>query len=267
MSIKFTKEEMLIVTVARQINDHDRLLLGIGLPLVAGVVAKKTHAPNATLILESGVVDFDPLFPLTTIAETTCFKGYSYSTDLFTTFTSIALKGFTDKAILGVGQIDRYGNVNSSFLGEIPSQSQRISGAGGAPEFMSYAKETILTLKGGQFLEKLPYLTSPGYLGGGAERELSGRYANGSGPSCLITPFAVFRFTSDTHELYVDTMFPGVKIEDIKRKIPWEIKISNKLREYVPPNDDELSVLRNFSPQSSFSTKKWSELISLKGSL
>lgn len=264
MSIKFTKEEMLIITVARQIKDDDLLLLGIGVPLVAGVIAKRTHAPNATLLLESGVINFEPLVPMVTIAETTCFNGYSCSMDLFTIFNSVAHRGFIDKAVLGVGQIDRFGNINSSFLGEVPSKSSRISGAGGAPEFLAYAKEGILTLKSGQFVNKLPYLTSPGYLGGGNERNESGRYTHNSGPSCLITPQGIFRFTPDTHELYLDTLFPGVKLEDVKNKVPWDLIVANELNDYSLPTREELEALRTFSPQSSFNSKTWKKIVSEK---
>ena len=100
-----------------------------------------------------------------------CLRGYSYALDSFNTFTTINYRAFVDKAILGVGQVDRYGNINTSFMGGTPKTGMRLTGAGGAPDFVSYAKETILTLKGGDFVEKLDYFTSPGYLGGGDERD------------------------------------------------------------------------------------------------
>ena len=191
LSKKITKEELLIVTAARQIKDHGVCVLGIGMPILAGALAKKIHAPRAVLLMESGIVDFHPVGLPANVADATCTRGYGYATDLFSVFTTITYAGYLDKAFLGVGQIDRYGNINTSYLG-MPPKAQRITAAGGAPEFYGYAKETILTMKGKGFVDKLPYLTSPGYLGGGDERERSGRYRPGSGPSTLITPKGIF---------------------------------------------------------------------------
>ena len=188
---KITKEELLVIAAARQIKNSDVTILGIGLPILAGAVAKATHAPRAVLMMESGIVDFEPRVLPTNVADATCTRGYGYAIDLFSVFTTIAYAGYLDKAFLGVGQVDRYGNLNTSFLGR-PPYAQRITAAGGAPEFIAYAKETILSMKGKGFVEKLPYLTSPGYLGGGNERQKSGRFTPGSGPSILLTPKRVF---------------------------------------------------------------------------
>jgi glutaconate CoA-transferase subunit B len=248
---KITKSELLIVAAARQIKNHDVVVLGIGLPVFAGAVAKKTHAPEAVLALESGIVDFDPVVPPTNIADATCTRGYGYAIDLFSVFTTIAYAGYLDKAFLGVGQIDRYGNLNTTYLGT-PPLAQRITGAGGAPDFAAYAKETLLTMRGQGFVEKLPYFTSPGYLSGGDEREKSGRYTPGSGPSLLLTQKAMFRFHPETKEMVLDAVFPGYSVEDIRADIPWNLKVADTLSHFPVPTDEEIYYLRKFSPRSTF---------------
>ena len=248
---KITKQELLIVAAARQIQNGDVTVLGIGLPILAGAVAKKTHAPDAVLLMESGIVDFEPRVLPINVADATCTRGYGYAIDLFSVFTTIGYAGYLDKAFLGVGQIDKYGNLNSSYLGT-PPHAQRITAAGGAPEFMGYAKETILTMMGKGFVEKLPYLTTPGFLGGGDERERSGRYTPGSGPTMLLTPKAIFRFDQVTKEMYLDALFPGITIENVKADIPWDLKIADELKSFPIPTDAEIDFLRHLSPPNSF---------------
>jgi glutaconate CoA-transferase subunit B len=251
LSKKVTREELLVVAAARQINNGDVCILGVGMPIIAGAVAKKTHAPEAVLMMESGICDFTPRVMPMHVADASATRGYSYATDLFSVFATITHAGYLDKAFLGVGQIDKFGNINTSYLGT-PPDSPRISAAGGAPEFYAYAKKSILTMRGGAFVEKLPYLTSPGYLGGGNEREASGRYTPGSGPAILLTPKGIFKFHEETKEMYLDALFPGVSVERVKVDIPWDLKVSDNLGTFPVPNDDEIAALREFSPRASF---------------
>ena len=260
MTKPYTKQELIIIAVARQIEDGDNCLLGIGLPTLAGAIAKHNHAPGARLMMESGIIGFDPLLPPMHVADACCTEGYAYAVDLFSMFTAIAYRGFLDKAILGVAQIDRFGNLNSSYRISESGEEERITGAGGAPEFISYARETVLTLKSGEFVEELPYLSSPGYFGGGREREEKGYYPPGSGPSILITPDAMFKFSPDTREIYLHALAPGVSVEKVKAKIPWELKEAEQLAAFPVPTDEELTYLRLFSPKNSFSTAVAAEL-------
>jgi glutaconate CoA-transferase, subunit B len=251
LSKKVTKEELLVVTAARQIENGDVAVLGVGLPILAGALAKKTHAPEAVLIMESGIVDFEPCVLPINVADATCTRGYGYAIDMFSVFTTIGYAGYLDKAFLGVAQIDKYGNVNTSFLG-MPPKAQRITSAGGAPEFYAYAKQTILSMKGKGFVEKLPYVTSPGYLGGGNEREKSGRYTPGSGPSILITSKGIFKFDPETKEMYLDALFPGATVDSVRADIPWKLKVADPLSSFPIPTDEEIMFIRKLSPISSF---------------
>lgn len=259
LSKQVTKEELLVVTASRQIDNGDVVVLGVGMPILAGALAKKTHAPKAVIMLESGIVDFEPSVLPMNVGDATCTRGYGYATDMFSVFTTVTYAGYVDKAFLGVGQIDKYGNINTTYLG-IPPQAQRITGAGGAPEFYSYAKQTILTMKGKGFVEKLPYVSSPGYLGGGDERNKSGRYTPDSGPSVLITAKGIFKFDKITKEMFLDALFPGVTIESVQADIPWKLKIADSLSSFPIPTDEEIVFIRKLSPKSSFSNSVGTKL-------
>jgi glutaconate CoA-transferase subunit B len=240
---------LIIIAVAREIKDHERILLGVGLPTTAGGLAKATHAPNCVLMTEAGIIDFKPLVPPNHIADVMCLRGFSYALDLFNTFTTINYRGFVDKAILGVGQVDRHGNINTSFMGGTPKTGMRLTGAGGAPDFISYAKETILTLKGGEFVEKLDYLTSPGYMGGGEERDRSGLFRPESGPSMMISTEAIFRFDRKAKEVYLESLLPGVDLKKVKSKVPWDLRVADPLKPFPTPTEEEIDYIRTFAPQ------------------
>ncbi len=185
MSKAYTLEELLTITVAKEIHDYENVILGVGLPTTAGAMAKALYAPHATLMMESGIIDFEPLLPLNHIADATALRGFSYATDLFSAFT-MTYRGFVDVCFLGVGQVDKYGNLNTTVIGDYYKPTLRLTGSGGAADFISYAKRTVLTLLGGNFVNKLDYVTSPGYLDGGDSREKSGLFPKGTGPTMLL---------------------------------------------------------------------------------
>lgn len=259
MSKGFTLNELLIITCAKEIKDFENVVLGVGLPTTAGALAKAFYAPNATLMMESGIIDFEPLVPLNHIADAHCCRGFSYATDLFSAFT-MTYRGFVDICFLGVGQVDKYGNVNTTCIGDYENPDLRLPGSGGAADFISYAKKTVLTLRGGRFVEKLDYFTSPGYLDGGDSRERSGLFPEGTGPSMLLTTKGVFRFDETTREMYLSRIHPGVSVSDIKKHVPWDLKVADPLPETDRPSDDEIDFVRRFAPAEALGRETATEL-------
>ncbi|HQQ75796.1 MAG TPA: CoA-transferase [Thermoanaerobaculia bacterium] len=259
MSKPYTLQELLIIAAAKEIHDHENVILGIGIPTTAGALAKALYAPNATLMMESGIVDFQPLLPLNHIADAHACRGFSYGTDLFSTFT-MTYRGFVDVCFLGVGQIDKFGNVNTTVIGDYDKPTLRLPGSGGAPDFFSYAKRTVLTMLGGTFVNKLDYFTSPGHLDGGDSREKSGLFPKGSGPSMVLTTKGVFRFDPVTKEIYLAQVHPKVTVEDVKRDVPWDLKVAPDLSVTPRPTDEEIAFIRNFAPNVSMSRELMLEL-------
>jgi len=259
MSKPYTLNELLIINAAREIHDHEVAVLGIGLPMVAGALAKSLYAPQATLMMESGLVDFKPLVPPQHIADAHCCQGFSYATDLFTAFT-MTYAGYVDVCFLGVAQVDKYGNLNTTVIGDYYHPQKRLPGSGGAADFISYAKRTVLTMRGGEFVNKLDYLTSPGYLDGGDSRDKSGLFPVGSGPSLLITPKGLFKFDPKTKEMYLAQIHPGVTVADAKKDVPWDLKVAPDVSVTQPPNDREIDFIRRFAPGESVGSKIRSEV-------
>jgi glutaconate CoA-transferase subunit B len=247
MAKKYTLDELLIITVAREIKDGENVILGVGLPTTAGAMAKALHAPNATLMMESGIIDIEPLVPPNHIADANSCRGFSYATDLFSMFT-MTYRGFVDVCFLGVAQIDRYGNINTTVIGDYFKPKMRLPGSGGAPDFMAYSKHTILTMRGGEFVDKLDYFTSPGYLDGGDSRDRSGLFPKGSGPSMLLTTKGVFRFDDATKELCLTKLHPGVSVDMVKKDIPWDLKVADNLSQTEAPTEEEINFVRRFAP-------------------
>jgi glutaconate CoA-transferase subunit B len=259
MAKKYTLDELLIISAAREIKDGDNVILGVGLPTTAGAMAKSLHAPNATLMMESGIIDFKPNVPPNHIADANSCKGFMYATDLFSMFT-MTYRGYVDVCFLGVAQIDRYGNINTTVIGDYYKPAMRLPGSGGACDFMSYARHTILTMRGGNFVEKLDYFTSPGYLEGGDSRDRSGLFPKGSGPSMLLTTKGIFRFDDETKELYLVKVHPGITVEMIKKDIPWDLKVTENISQTEPPSDAEINFIRRFAPTESVGRKVMYEL-------
>ena len=250
MSKPYTLDELLAIAVAKEIHDYENVVLGVGVPMTAGAMAKALFAPHATLMLESGIVDIRPLLSLNNIADAHSCRGFSYATDLFSAFTA-TYRGFVDVCFLGVGQVDKYGNLNTTVIGNYDKPTMRLPGSGGAADFISYSKRTVLTMRGGTFVNKLDYLTSPGYLEGGDSRDKTGLFPRGSGPTALISTKGIFRFDPVTKEMYLRQIHPGVSLASIRKDIPWDLKVAPDLTETPKPTDEEIDFIRDFAPELS----------------
>lgn len=250
--MKYRRIEMLVYTASKEIKDGEVCVIGQGIPMVAGSIAKRSHAPNAVIVTEAGMVDIEPFQNLEDIADPGSFKGYSYSIDLFDVFTTIVNRGYCDICMLGVAQMDKYGNVNSTIVGDYHVTSRkdiRLSGSGGANEFGGHSNRTVYTIVGGRFVEKLDYITTPGWLTGGDSRTKAGLPG---GPSGVISQQGVFRFDEETKELYLESIFPDTSVEDVKKKVPWELKTAEdfgrEVNKLMPPSKEDLRYMRDFEP-------------------
>lgn len=256
---KYTEAEIIVANAAREIEDGDIVVIGQGIPMAAGVLAKATHAPNCIILTEAGLVGLRPFRNPLHIADPTCTRGYDYSCDMIDVFATIVNRGLVDVTFLGVGQIDRFGNMNSTVFGDYDDFRMRMMGAGGAPEFFGYARKAVLTMRGGKFVEKVDYVSSPGYLEGHGARERAG-FPPGTGPKAVYATSGVFRFEEDSGELYLDGLFPGHSVEEVKAEVPWELKVAADLKELPAPTQEEVDLIRQFAPEISAGRKLQMEL-------
>ncbi|MGQ9475431.1 MAG: CoA-transferase subunit beta [Actinomycetota bacterium] len=246
--VKYTESEIIVANAAKEIEDGDIVVIGQGIPMAAGVLAKATHAPNCVILTEAGLVDIRPFRNPLHIADPTCTRGYIYSCDMIDIFATIVNRGLVDVTFLGVGQIDRFGNMNSTVFGDYDEFRMRMMGAGGAPEFFGYARKAVLTMRGGRFVEKVDYVSSPGYLDGYGARERAG-FPPGSGPKVVYSPRGAFRFDEESGEIYLYGVFPGHSVEEIKKEVPWDLRVAEEVVELPPPTREEVELIRDFAPE------------------
>lgn len=257
--VRYTESEIIVANAAREIEDNDIVVIGQGIPMAAGVLAKATHAPNCIILTEAGLVGIDPFRNPLHIADPTCSQGYDYSCDMIDVFATITHRGLVDVTFLGVGEIDRFGNMNSTVFGDYDDFRMRMMGAGGAPEFFGYARKAVLTMRGGRFVTKLDYCSSPGYLEGYGAREKAG-FPPGSGPKVVYGTKGVFRFEEESCEIYLDGLFPGNAVEEVLAEVPWDLKVAPDLRKLPAPTQEEVDLIREFAPEISAGRKLQLEL-------
>jgi glutaconate CoA-transferase subunit B len=263
MASNYSIDELIVTRASKEIRDNEMVVIGQGIPMAAGVLARSTHAPNAVILTEAGIYGMDPFKVPLHIADVSCSRGFTYSCDMIDIFTTIANRGYVDVTFLGVGQIDKYGNMNSSYIGKDGHYTMRMTGAGGAPEFAAYGGRSVLTMRGGQFVERLDYFTTPGYLTGGSSRHEAGMPEE-TGPNVLISTKGVFKFHPDTKEMYLAGIHPGNSVEGIKKDIPWDLKVSDSLETTSLPTGEELAIIRRFAPEISMGRKLQFETIATR---
>lgn len=242
--------EMMIVATAREIRDGEVVFVGMRLPLQAFALAQRTHAPNAVGLFECGIVrQSPPKEPLVTMADAPNIRGAQWVGGMGDLMGLLA-QGRVDVGLLGGAQIDRYGNLNTSYIGGYIKPKSRLPGSGGAGDIASLAKRTVILMphEKRRFVEEVDYITSPGYGTGEGWREGAGLPRRAGkrpfgGPDALITTLGVFRF-DDEGEMMLAELFPGVTIEVVQAHTGWDIKIADEVREWALPTADEMAGLR-----------------------
>ena len=247
----YTLVELLVATAARYIRDGDVVFVGVGIPGLAAGLAKLTHAPNLTMAMESGGIGSQPYRVVLGIGDNACVENSICNTSLWRLFSD-QQRGFFDLGMVGGAQVDKYGNVNSTVImgdGSYALPEARLPGSGGANDIASSANETLvlINMQKRRFLEKVDYITSPGYLEGFDSREKAGLL--GGGPKAIITDKCILKFDSVTKEAYVASIHPGVEIADIKSSVSWNIKVSENVEETQPPTEDQVSITRALDPE------------------
>jgi len=238
----------MVAAAAREIRDGDMVFVGMRLPLLGFAVAKETHAPNAIGIFENGVIrDWPALESIFTmsdppnIARALCCGGLN---DVMALLQS----GRVDVGFIGGAEIDRYGNLNTHWVAE-GGKRTRLPGSGGAADIATMAKRSIIIMnhERRRFVEKVHYITSPGFGDGGDWRSRQG--ISGGGPSRAITSLGVFSFDAETHEMILTAKHPGVGVADVERETGWPLRVAPELTETAPPSAAELSAVRKYDPK------------------
>lgn len=247
----FSTAELMGATVARQIRNDDVVFIGIGIPLIAGIVAVATHAPNAVLVYEGGGIGARTRRVPWTIADNPTTDNAIVAAQMWRVFSD-QQRGLITLGIIGGAEIDKFGNLNTTVIlgadGTYSRPKVRLPGSGGANDIASSVGRTVIMmrLQKGKFVERIQYITSPGYLFGPGQREKAG--LRGGGPSLVITEKCIFGFDDNTKEMYLKTLYPGIELETIKELVGWDLKVSPELSEVEPPTEEQIRVMRAFDP-------------------
>lgn len=250
MSGDFTPDEMMTIAAARMLTSQDVCFVGIGPPSAACNVARLTHAPDITLIYESGTIGTEPsVLPLSIGDGELCDTALT-TVPVPEMFRYWLQGGHITIGFLGAAQIDRFGNINTTVIGDYDTPKTRLPGGGGAPEIASLSQKVFVTMKQSRrgMVETIDFFTSFGHGEGGDHRRRMGLET--AGPVALITDLAVWEPCLETAELTVTRLHPGVTAEMVRQTCGWSPRFAEDLVETPPPNTTELSVLRELKART-----------------
>ena len=243
MKSDFTASELMAVAGARELEDNQIVAVGIGLPVVASFLAKKTHAPNMTMLFELGVIDPEPIHDGVGLADPRVWYRAKVLSSFVDILGSVLHKGLVDIGFLGGLEVDQFGNLNTTLVGDPNGQFRHMVGSGGANDIASSACNTIIIMRhvARKLREKIAFNTSPGYLSGGDSREKAGLIG---GPRRVITDKAVFGFHPETKTMMVLTIHPGNTLDDVIGSMGFMPEIPKNVPLTEPPTREQIRIIR-----------------------
>jgi glutaconate CoA-transferase, subunit B len=243
-----TAGELLAILSARQLEDGQVVFAGVGVPLLAATLAQRLHCPGLTILFEGGVIG--ALIEPGKLPPSTNDQRCTVRANMVLGSADVLLllqRGYVDVGFMGGAQIDQYGNLNSSFIGDPKKPKTRLPGTGGGNDISSLTK-MIVTMKHEKrrFVENVDFITSPGWLKGNKSRAEAGLPMGGM--YRVVTELAVFGFDDETRRLTVLALNPGITREQVQDKTDFKLNYSADLSVTEPPTDHELSTLRALDP-------------------
>lgn len=241
--MEYTQSELMTVNAARLLQDGDVVFVGVGLPNLACNLARRTHAPNLVMIYEAGVIGARPARLPLSIGDPTLVSGATAVCSMYDIFSFYLQRGNVDVGFLGGAQIDRFGNINATVIGDYVHPKTRLPGSGGSMEISGWANRCYIITphQKRRFPEKVDFVTSAGFLSNRNERVATG--ARGQGTQGVVTNLGILE-PDQNGEMTLAALHPGVNVERVKENTGWDLKINNQLRYTEAPTQDELRILR-----------------------
>jgi glutaconate CoA-transferase subunit B len=244
---EFSRSEMMIVAAARELAGQRVCFVGVGLPNIAVNLARLTVAPALELVYESGAFGAKPARLPLSIGDPTIVTGATSAVSMFELFSFYLQGGLVDVGFLGAAQIDRFGNINSTVIGDYQHPKTRLPGSGGACEIAINAREVFVIMRQSKrsFVDRIDFRTSPGNLGGAEAAARIRREEGwlGRGPSVVVTDLGIYHF-DDSGEMRLDSIHPGATLDQVRETIGWEPKVAEPLAETPAPTLEELRLIR-----------------------
>jgi glutaconate CoA-transferase subunit B len=246
----YSLAELLACVASRLLEDGRSVFVGTGLPMIAGLLAQRTHAPRLLIVFEAGGVGPRvPYLPIS-VGDSRTFHQAVLASSMHDVMAACSA-GYIDFGFLGGAAVDQFGNLNTTVIGDWEQPKVRLPGSGGANDVGSFCWRTIYMMRNQSprtFLKKLTFLTTPGYLDGPGGRERAGLPAGG-GPYRVITQLGVYGFDEESKRMMLLALHPGVTVEEIQANSEFEILIPDEVAESEPPTAEEQLILQEIDPQ------------------
>ena len=255
--MSWNSNEIMTIAAARSLKNGMICFVGIGIPSTAAILAKSMHAPDIILIYESGAIDTNPKKLPLSIGDGELSNNALSVVGMPEIFNYWLQPGRIDVGFLGAAQIDKYGNINTTFIGDSYQEPKvRLPGAGGATEIAGACKEVVIILRHSErsFVKKIDFITSIGYGNGPGSRQRLGLIGNG--PSAVITDLGILRPDPETLELTLVQVHPGVTVDQVKKNTGWQLKIAENLLSTPNPKEIELEKIRALVATSSLKPRE-----------
>lgn len=247
--MSYTLPQLMVTAAAREIADGEVVFVGMRLPLLGFLLAKSTHAPEAVGIYELGIVrDTLAPEPILTMGDLPNLYRARWLADT-ADMMGLLQQGRVDVSFIGGAQVDRFGNLNTSYIGGVTNVTTRLPGSGGACDLASLAQRHIIIMnhEKRRFVPRVDYITSPGFGAGAGWRRKVGLPRGG--PATVITTLGVLRFDAQSCEIMLVSVHPGVSVETVRDNTGWPLQIADQLTETPKPTEKELDMLQRFDPQ------------------
>jgi glutaconate CoA-transferase subunit B len=243
MDFDYTPSELMATAGARELQDREVVAVGLGLPVVASFLAKQTHAPNMTILFELGVIDPEPLHCGVGLADPRVWYRAKVLSSFVDILGTILHKGRVDVGFLGGLEVDQYGNLNTTLVGDRRAKFRHMVGSGGANDIASCARRTIIIMRheARKLARTISFITSPGYITGGDSRMQAGLQG---GPSRVITDKAIFGFHPETKQMTLMSIHPGNTLDDVLGTMGFAPVVPEHVPYTEPPTKEQVRLIR-----------------------
>ena len=246
----YTPQELMVAVAAREIQDGDLVFVGMRLPILAYAVARNAHAPNARGLFEVGLMRDQPAEGfLGTMGDPPNVMGALWATRMSNVMALMA-QGSVDLGFIGGAEVDRFGNLNTSYIGEPAHPTVKLPGSGGGADIAILSRRwvTLMSHERRRLVDRVSFITSPGY-GDGTPHWRKRNGLLGGGPVAIITTLSVLRFPELGGEAYLASVHPGHTVEEVRAETGWDLKLADDVSETPAPTESELSAIRRFDPE------------------